>query len=253
MILYVTYNDQPSGVYWSQVTDVVEHLNSLGLEKVRLVAMVSIRGYFRSYRTIREHSPGAWVVPMVPRVHNWRINWLWLALITKLAHPQGIIARGIFATAMALRLRDKGYVRTVCFDGRGAYGVEWEEYRIIDDDDLIAQCQIMEAEAIQRSDFRLAVSEALVDHWRDRYGYDQHAHVVIPCTLGAEKERPALAGGEEFRNSIGWSADQMVLVYSGGTGGWQSLDLLAKVLDGVLASDPMACVLFLSGRDPYID
>ena len=27
MILYLTYNDQPSGVYWSQVTDVVNHLN----------------------------------------------------------------------------------------------------------------------------------------------------------------------------------------------------------------------------------
>ena len=27
MLLYLTYKDQPSGVYWSQVTDVVEHLN----------------------------------------------------------------------------------------------------------------------------------------------------------------------------------------------------------------------------------
>ena len=55
MILYITYNDQPSGVYWSQVTDVVDHLNSLGGDQVRLVALVSMRGYRRSYRAIKAH------------------------------------------------------------------------------------------------------------------------------------------------------------------------------------------------------
>lgn len=28
MLLYFTYNDQPSGVYWSQVTHVLQHFNS---------------------------------------------------------------------------------------------------------------------------------------------------------------------------------------------------------------------------------
>lgn len=253
MILYVTYNDQPSGVYWSQVTDVVEHLNTLGSGKVRLVAMVSVRGYFRSFRSIRAHSPGAWVVPMVPRVHNWRINWLWLALICWSARPEGMITRGIFATAIALRLRDKGMIGKVCFDGRGAYGVEWQEYRIIDDDDLIAQCQHMEADAVRRSDIRLAVSEALVAHWRDRYGYAGDRHVVIPCTLGGEPMNVGNPASQAFRRSLGWAEEDLVLVYSGGTGGWQSLDLLAKVLDGILLTEPSARALFLSGRDGYVD
>ena len=252
MILYVTYNDQPSGVYWSQVTDVVAHLNSLGDDRVRLVAMVSMRGYFRSRSTIRDHSPGAWVVPMVPRVQNWRINWLWLASIAMLTRPKGIIARGIFANAMALRLREKKFVERVCFDGRGAYGVEWQEYRIIDDDDLIAQCQRIEADAVHRSDFRLAVSEALVAHWRDRYGYDRNDHVVIPCTLGPDRNTNG-SDAAAFRRSLGWDPSDLVLVYSGGTGGWQSLDLLAKVLDGYLFKERAARVLFLSGHDPYID
>ncbi len=252
MILYVTYNDQPSGVYWSQVTDVVAYLNSIGDERVRLVAMVSMRGYFRSLRTIREHSPGAWVVPMVPRVQNWRINWLWLGAIAFFTRPRGIIARGIFANAIALRLRGKKLVERVCFDGRGAYGVEWQEYRIIDDDDLIAQCQQLEADAVHRSDFRLAVSEALVAHWRERYGYDRNDHVVIPCTLGSDRKEKA-NDPAAFRRSLGWDPSDLVLVYSGGTGGWQSLDLLAKVLDGILFRDPSTRVLFLSGRDSYID
>ena len=41
MILYVTYNDQPSGVYWSQVTDVVAYMNNCGGPRVRLLAFVS--------------------------------------------------------------------------------------------------------------------------------------------------------------------------------------------------------------------
>ena len=253
MILYITYNDQPSGVYWSQVTDVVDHLNSLGGDQVRLVALVSMRGYRRSYRAIKTHDRKAWVVPMVPRAHNWSANLGWLAVICRLYRPAGIIARGVFATALAFRLRKKGLVHHVCYDGRGAYGVEWEEYRVVDDDDLIEQCKALEADAVERSDMRLAVSEALVEHWRERYGYTGSDHVVIPCTLGSDHARSHRMDADAFRRSLGWDANDLVLVYSGSTGGWQSLDLLAHTLDRILSSDRNSRVLFLSGRDGYID
>ena len=64
-------------------------------------------------------------------------------------------------------MRDRGLVKRVCFDGRGAYAAEWEEYRIIDDDALIAQFRPLESEAVNKSDFRIAVSHALVAHWRE--------------------------------------------------------------------------------------
>ena len=48
------------------------------------------------------------------------------------------------ATALALRMRQRRLVEQVCFDGRGAYGAEWEEYRIVDDDDLIEECARVE-------------------------------------------------------------------------------------------------------------
>ena len=115
MIIYLTYNDQPSGVYWSQVTDVVDHLNELGPDRVRLVALVSLRGYVRSFREIRARMPHAIVLPMVPRAHNWRSNWIWLSFLCRLLRPSGIIGRGIFASALALRMRNKGLVAQVCF------------------------------------------------------------------------------------------------------------------------------------------
>lgn len=240
MILYLTYNDQPSGVYWSQVTDVVEHLNTLGAGKVRLVALVSGRDFLKTRRAIKAHSPSAMVLPMVPTMKRWKKNTAILAGICRMLKPSGIICRGPFATWMALRMRDRGLAKKVCFDGRGAYAAEWEEYRIIDDDALIAQFRPLENEAVKKSDFRLAVSNALVMHWRERYGYAGEEHVVIPCTLGTAP------GATLPRTGVG---QHVRLVYSGSTAGWQSFDLLKRLLTRVLDTQPNVQVLFLSKRD----
>lgn len=248
VILYLTYNDEPAGVYWSQVTDVVEHLNTLGAAKVKLVALVSGRGFFETRRKINQHSPSAWVIPMVPTMARWKRNSLFLAAVCRRLRPSGIICRGPFATWMALRMRDRGLVKRVCFDGRGAYAAEWEEYRLIDDDALIAQFRPLEHQAVQQSDFRIAVSEALVRHWRERYTYAGGEHVVIPCTLGAS-HTTSLTDRRAARTKLGYSDADVVLAYAGSTAGWQSFELLEKLLTKVLAEQPQVKVLFLSRTD----
>jgi len=242
VILYLTYNDQPSGVYWSQVTDVVEHLNTLGGPKVKLVALVSGRDFLSTRKKIKAHSPSAWVLPMVPTMKRWKRNTAILAWVCRMLKPSGLICRGPFATWMALRMRERGLTKKVCFDGRGAYAAEWEEYRIIDDDALIAQFRPLEHEAVNSSDFRIAVSHALVDHWRERYKYEGQAHVVIPCTLGNEVEGAAPVFAERTEANVR-------LVYSGSTAGWQSFDLLKSLLTQVLDAQRNVHVLFLSKRD----
>ncbi len=250
MILYLTYNDQPSGVYWSQVTDVVEHLNTLDAGKVKLVALVSGRDFLKTRRAIKAHSPSAWVLPMVPTMKRWKQNTSILAWVCRFLKPSGIICRGPFATWMALRMRDRGLTKKVCFDGRGAYAAEWEEYRIIDDDALIAQFRPLENEAVYQSDFRLAVSNALVAHWRERYGYLGEDHVVIPCTLGVSHLPGVEAADKEtMRARMGYSTTDVVLVYSGSTAGWQSFSLLEAILNKVLSTQPEVNVLFLSKAD----
>lgn len=44
VILYLTYNDQPSGVYWSQVSAIMEHWDLLGRQ-----AGTTCAGQRRSY------------------------------------------------------------------------------------------------------------------------------------------------------------------------------------------------------------
>lgn len=245
MIIYLTYNDQPSGVYWSQVTDVVEHLNTLGAERVRLVALVSARGYLGTRRSIKAHSPSAWVIPMVPTMARWRKNAMILAWVCRMLHPKAIIARGVMATWMALRMRDRKLVQRVCFDGRGAYAAEWEEYRIIDDDALIAQFRPLENQAVNASDLRIAVSHALVGHWRERYGYSGQAHVVVPCTLGKEH----LIWLEKQATDYGSPNTDLMLVYSGSTAGWQSFALLEPLIGKALAQQEELHAVFLSKED----
>ncbi len=252
MIIYLTYNDQPSGVYWSQVTDVVDHLNTLDGPPVRLVALVSLRGYLRSVREIRARRPQALVLPMVPRAHNWRVNWIWLWLVCKWMKPSAIIGRGIFASALALRMRDAGLVSQVCFDSRAAYGAEWKEYRVVDNDSLIAECVELERKVVNEADLRMSVSNALVAHWRDHLDYTGTRHLVVPCTLGRSVETGALVKGRGLRDALRWGKEDIVLVYSGTSVGWQSLELAEQVVGPWLAAGTTHRMLFLSQEHSVI-
>lgn len=250
MIIYLTYNDAPGGVYWSQVTDVVAYLNTLGGARVRLVALVSARDYFGIRRRIKAHAPDALVLPMVPGVKRWRSNRHWVKVLCRLLRPSAIMARGVLGTWMALRAREQGLVPKVCFDARAAYAAEWEEYRIIDDDALIGQFRALEAEAVARADMRLAVSHALVQHWRERYAYHGTDHVVIPCTLG--RAHTAMPG--EVPAQLPGDNDATVwLAYAGSSAGWQSFGLLNGLLRQALAAQPHLKVLFLSQADAGIE
>ena len=103
----------------------------------------------------------------------------------------------------------------------------------------------IENDAVNASDFRIAVSNALVAHWRERYGYSGDAHTVIPCTLGT---------GEVARRSVdplGRPNSAIRLVYSGSTAGWQSFELLEKLLTRIMDAQPDVHVLFLSERDAH--
>lgn len=253
MILYLTYNDQPSGVYWSQVTDVVDELNALPGDRVRLVALVSLRSFLRSRRLIRQRVPDAIVLPMFPRQHFWRANWAWLWLLCRRLRPSGAIGRGIYATALALRMRDRGLLAQVCFDARAAYGAEWEEYRVVDDDRLVRESGLLEQEVIFKADLRMAVSEALVQHWRERFGYAAARHLVIPCTLGRSVEQGLERKRNGLRKELGWSDEDTVLVYSGTAVGWQSLELAEPVVQEWLGRDARHKLLFLTTPHPVVD
>lgn len=247
MILYFTYNDQPSGVYYSQVCDVVDYMDQLPGEQVRLFALVSARGWWGIRKQIRSRSPKAIVWPMVPRAKNWKWNVCLLGLLCLIKRPSGILARGVFASALAMTIGKRGLCTNVAFDGRGAYAAEWREYRIIDDESLIAQVAPLEKKVVNNSNFRLAVSEALVKYWRSEYGYDGQDHVIIPCTLSAGREFSLeVAHISAMRNQMALAESDIVLAYAGSTAGWQSFGLLDRLFEPLMQDQSNVKLLFLS-------
>lgn len=226
-MIYLTYNDPPSGIYESQVINVCRFVNQQFHCNLRLVALISIRGFSANKKRIKSKLPDAIVLPMIPKHSNWRMNKQLLNVLFLFIGKQNIWARGIFATTLALDLKKNGYVKKVVFDGRGAYAAEFREYlhkTVHVKEDVAA----LEKEAVQKSDFRLAVSQRLVDHWKEAYNYSSHDHVVIPCTLSDERAASVAAPEERaaFKKSLGFHEDDVVIVYSGSAADWQSMNLL---------------------------
>lgn len=226
-MIYLTYNDPPSGIYESQVINVCRFVNQQFHCNLRLVALISIRGFSANKKKIKSKLPDAIVIPMIPKHSNWRMNTYLLRLLFVFIGKQSVWARGVFAATLALDLKKSKHVKKVIFDGRGAYAAEFNEYlhKIVHVNEDVAA---LEQQVVRQSDFRLAVSHQLVEHWQKEYAYASPDHVIIPCTLS--DERAVLFDSAEkrleFKKSLGFAEDDMVVVYSGSAADWQSMNLL---------------------------
>lgn len=250
-MLYVTLGDQPSGVYEGQVLDVCQFLDHNFHEPVRLIAFISLRGFKNNKEIIKKRYAKSVVVPMFPKLKYWYLNTFTLALICLFYREQVLIGRSVLATKVALALKRKGLIKKVCYDGRGAIASEWHEYKVVADKTLVKRISTFEKDAVLGSDFRIAVSQALVLYWKDQFGYAYGEHVVIPCTLSSHFKTSLPSEGEIscFREKEGYSAEDLILVYAGSTAGWQSFSLLQEFLSPVLAKNKKVKVLFLSRED----
>lgn len=255
MIFYLTYNDLPSGIYSSQVIDVVNFLNKKFDTKVKLIALISIRGFLKNRKKIKTEIPESIILPMFPGVHRWKKNMFLLNLLCFIKKPEKIIGRSVIATQLALKLKGKGKTQKVFYDGRGAITAEWKEYNVVINPQLKNEIFELEKNAIHLSDYRIAVSEQLVLHWKNEFDYCSNSHVIIPCTLNKVYEK--LVVTEEVilnaRKTLGIKNNEIVFVYSGSIAGWQSFELLYQFLKPILNTQNHIKVLFLSDKDANIE
>lgn len=248
-MIYLTYNDQPSGIYFSQVIDVIKFCNSIQQkEKICLVAFISIRGFFRNRRQIKEKLPDSIVLPMAPGAKRWKWNILPLSFLKKISKSHTVMARGPFASSMALVLKQKGLIKNVIFDARGAYKAELNEYNVVNDEILKNQIANIEQDVLRRCDKILAVSHALVNYWEAEYSFVSKKHVVIPCTLSEDFvfNFPKQHEISNLKKEIGFCETDIVFVYSGSAAGWQSFSLVKKILAPLLDKNKNVKLLWLS-------
>ena len=245
MKIYLTYNDTPSGIFSSQVLDLVNFFNSEFDDTVKLVSYISIRGFFENRKLIKNELPDSIVIPMFPGVVNWRMNIFSFRLICFLLKPNAIIGRSVIATQIALKQRKRV---KIIYDGRGAITEECHEYNVITDRGMLNEVESLEKECVLKSDFRMAVSSKLVDLWKDKYSYYENMHVVIPCTLNSLFESTTISNEIIYkrRKELGYIKDDIVFVYSGSLAGWQSINLMIEFIKTVLKKSTSHKILFLS-------
>lgn len=253
-MIYLTYADSPSGVFSSQVNDVVNYLNKNFKANIRLVAFISLRDFRKNKSRIKKEVSKAIVLPMLPKANYWKFSIVLLFLVCLLLREKTIMARGVLACNVALGVRNCGILRKICYDGRGAIAAEWKEYKIAQYSNLISTIGDLEKKSVLKANFRIAISARLVSYWQDTFGYEGTDHVIIPCTLNSEF-KPILPSKEEIigqRNVLGFETNDLILVYSGSTAGWQSFRILNDFLLPFLQKNKHHKILFMSGEDDNV-
>ncbi|MEZ4722079.1 MAG: hypothetical protein R2813_09420 [Flavobacteriales bacterium] len=252
-MIYVTLLDQfHPGIYSGQVIDVCNYLNRQHTAGVRLVAFLSVKELLRSdaRSKIRHLSPNAIVLPAFPGLKNFEWTAIILFFVCLFTGERIAICRNAFCTKMALRVKKFGLLKKVALDGRSALSAEIGEYDLFPVDYLRDNIARIEGQAVNESDFRVAVSHHLVNYWIEKYNYQQGVEAVIPCTLDSKNfpEKAFLLSPDvgKIKQELGIKPTDIVLVYSGSVAPWQSFALIEKALTPLLDKDGRVKVLFLS-------
>lgn len=235
-MLYLTYNDTVSGIYNSQVIDVVNYLNTISEEKTKLIAFISLRKFNENKNKIKSRCPAAKVYPMFPKPKNWKWNIITLIIVLFFKKKQKIMSRGVFATNMSLYLKKIGLCSKVIFDARGAYHAEFTEYNLISDATVLNSIKQLEYNAIHLSDYRLAVSTKLINYWKTNYNYNSERHQIIPCTLSHDFifDLPTEGELKKYKADFGYKETDIIFIYSGSSADWQSFSLVDELMCSIM-------------------
>jgi hypothetical protein len=241
-MIFLTFNDNPSGIYTSQVIDVVKLLNQK--EPTKLVAFVSWRVYLEAKKSIKKEYSNSRVYPIIFGLSRWQKCSIILNWFKRKSKEKKCIARGPLAASIAI---DLGFDK-VCYDGRAAVSSEIEEFNVVEDQELADSFKVAERKAVLESDFRIAVSQTLVDFWRDKFGYKENQHVIIPCTLANSFQDVDIQKVLDLRNNLKIGEKDIVFVFSGGNAGWNSLERTFSILKSSFVKNSNYKLILLTGE-----
>jgi len=244
LIAYLTLGDKCSGIFSGQVVDVCNLLSEQSGEKVKLISFVSLREYRKEKIKIKDVYQNSIVLPMFPKLKNWRYNIILLFLFTRSKKYNTIICRNSIPANLGLILKKKSMVKRVILDGRGAEYEQYVEYDMLSDKELEKKLRQLESIAVNDVDFRIAVSEKLVNYWNYAFNYLGKEHIVIPCTLNRNHEKRPL--NMFSRASVGFENNDIILVYCGTVSGWQSFGKMFRFMKSQLIQNQHIKVLLLT-------
>ena len=240
-IAYITFNDYFSGIYISQVLDVLNFYGKNNIN-IRLITFVSVRFYFSEKRKIKKYYNRTLVIPIFFRLKYWRFSrFILFFLIYK---SKIVFCRGIFSANIALISKRKKC--KIIYDGRGAISAEQNEYGVYNNTGLENKIHALEKRAVLNSDYRISVSSELLKYWHKEYGYNSTNHVIIPSC--SSKKLTFKNAPEDF----GFNKQDIIIVFSGSISKWHSFSVMISHFEIFLKKNENVKILILSKLNDLI-
>lgn len=236
-VFYLTFSYYPSGVFRSQIIDVVKLMREISDKDVRLVSFFSLRVYFKCRRWVRKEMPDAIVLPILFGMKRWEWHSRLLGLFMN--RSDLIIGRNPMGSKVALNFSEN-----VVFDGRSALKGEILEYNMAQNQRLDQSFIDAEEYVVKNAKHRLAVSSELLRFWKEEIGYTGQDHTIIPCSLAYSHNRELVK--RDSNKSIR-------LLFSGGGSPWQSQENKLQWIVSLLKERPEIEFVFLTKHDAFID
>lgn len=251
-MLYLIIGEGFSGILASQAIDTCRHLSKIRATPVKLLVFISIRDFKKQKKRFKAAYANTWVLPMFPKLIFWRMNFPLTLLSVLWSGAKVGVGRNPIATNLLLSIKKWGFLKKVIYDARGAYAAEMQEYQLVDHTAFLEKSASLEANSIKKSDQRIAVSNALVQHWHQQYQFENgNSTFIIPCTLNEAflNTFPSVDKLAQLRNKYDFKENDIVLVYAGSTARWQSLEQLDEILLKLMSAQERVKMLFLAKLD----
>ena len=241
-ISYITFNDHYSGIYNSQVLDVLNLYKENNIN-IRLISFVSIRLYLSERRKIKKIYNRAIIIPIILGFKYWSLHRFILFFL--IYNDKNLLCRGIFSANLALISKRKKC--KIIYDGRGAINAEQIEYGVYNNTGLENKIYNLEKRAVLETDYRISVSNKLLNYWYREFNYKSKDHVVIPSSCSNNYNNKVLD-----REDLNISENSILVVFSGSISKWHSYSKMISDFTKILNKNPRVNLLFLSKLNSHI-
>ncbi|NNC84331.1 MAG: hypothetical protein HKN79_12205 [Flavobacteriales bacterium] len=225
-LVYLTYGDVDSPVFTSQVIGFCQFLQEHMEIPTRVVAFVPLRLYFQQKELLKRYAMNIKVLPVVNRWQDrqWysRLNAWLLARI----EADSVMTRNPVAVHLCMALQKRGW--KFFYDARGCHYKELEEFSDASPQ-TIQRMRTIEALSWKKADWVYAVSQSLVDYFKNENRYRDHNHSVVPCC-----HVPAEVLTTHSKESLFGNSEVKVFCYAGSLSVWNFprsfVELTRKIL-----------------------
>lgn len=257
---YFLYDEPYSGVIESQGLDVVRYYNDQTVHDALLVTALPFRTHSEVLKKFQSSlsAPILYMRAIPQRLQPYLLiaEALRLSILLKNVKIDALICRNAISCHIAIltnKYLNEHQKFQICYDGRGALKAEAIEYNVYPNR-LRKMLFVAEEMSVLQSDHRIAVTEELVQWWRNEYSYSGMKHSIIPTTISTLSEDfDPKQTRADWRRKFSFDSTDIVLAFAGGVADWQGLSFWLPEMNDWLDNVPQLKLLLLTPSSPLID